>query len=85
MSKPLVWEKHAVVEHRHHQSLADFCRIYRRYGEGAYLYALKRRKRGLGTMAEDLAFHRCWPARAIGKLARYSATYRIKLLGTMAL
>lgn len=36
-------------------------------------------------MAEDLAFHRCWPARAIGKLARYSATYHIKLLGTMVL
>ena len=85
MSKPLVWEKRAVVEHRHPQGLADFCRVYRRYGEGAYLYALKRRKRGSGTMAHDLAFHRSWPARSMGKLARYPVNRRIRILGNLVL
>jgi len=58
---PLVWEKNAMIEHRHAQTLAGFCRLHFRYGQGAFFYHSKRKLRGSGTMAQDLGFHRELP------------------------
>ena len=46
---PLIWNETALIEHRHAQNLAEFVRLYFRYGQGAFLYQAKRRSRGEGS------------------------------------
>jgi GT2 family glycosyltransferase len=60
---PIVWRPEARVEHRHGQSFRQFVDLYVRYGRGAYRYQAIRKKRGSGTMREDLGFHRTLPRR----------------------
>ena len=83
--KPLVWQKIAVVEHRHSQSLTSFCSICFRYGQGAYFYALKRRLRGSGTMADDFGFHLRLPVRSLRKLTRYRLLARTRISANLVL
>jgi GT2 family glycosyltransferase len=64
--RPLVWERNALIEHRHAQSLAGFCRLHFRYGQGAFHYQAIRKERGSGVMTQDLGFHRELP-----RLVRY--------------
>lgn len=47
-----------LLQHCHKQTLRKFLDIHYRYGQGAYLYQLKRKQRASGTMAEDMGFHR---------------------------
>ncbi len=54
----LVWEKSALIEHRHSQSMKAFARLHFRYGQWAFLYQAKRKQRGSGTMTEDAGFHK---------------------------
>ncbi|MCP4887125.1 MAG: hypothetical protein GY904_11000 [Planctomycetaceae bacterium] len=35
---PIVWQKDAIAEHRHHQKVADFLKMHFRYGRGAYSF-----------------------------------------------
>jgi glycosyltransferase involved in cell wall biosynthesis len=77
--RPLVWEKNALIEHRHAQTLAGFCRLHFRYGQGAFLYQSKRKLRGSGTMAQDLGFHRSLPKLAGSCLEPYSLPQRVAL------
>lgn len=77
----LVWERNALIEHRHSQTLAGFCRLHFRYGQGAFQYQAKRKARKSGGMTQDLGFHRelprlirsqlssCAPGSALGMLA----------------
>jgi len=55
---PIAWTRDAKVEHRHAQTLRRFLDLHLRYGRGAYRYQTLRRRRGSGTMREDLGFHR---------------------------
>jgi glycosyltransferase involved in cell wall biosynthesis len=57
-ARPLMWRKCALIEHRHAQTLAGFCRLHFRYGQGAYRYQAKRKERNSGRMTRDLGFHR---------------------------
>jgi len=66
----LVWRPDAVVEHFHAQSLRRFVDLHFRYGRGAYLYQVKRRARGTGTMRDDLGFHGTLPQRIWRRLGR---------------
>jgi GT2 family glycosyltransferase len=59
--RSLVWERDALIEHRHAQTLADFCRLHFRYGRGAFYYQAKRKARKSGGMTRDLGFHRELP------------------------
>ena len=59
--RSLVWERDALIEHRHAQTLADFCRLHFRYGRGAFYYQAKRKARKSGGMTHDLGFHRELP------------------------
>jgi GT2 family glycosyltransferase len=65
---PIVWRPEARVEHRHGQSFRQFVDLYVRYGRGAYRYQAIRKKRGSGTMREDLGFHRTLPRRVWRRL-----------------
>jgi GT2 family glycosyltransferase len=65
---PIVWRPEAHVEHRHGQSFRQFVDLYVRYGRGAYRYQAIRKKRGSGTMREDLGFHRTLPRRVWRRL-----------------
>jgi glycosyltransferase involved in cell wall biosynthesis len=78
-ARPLMWRKCALIEHRHAQTLAAFCRLHFRYGQGAFLYQSKRRLRGSGTMARDLGFHRSLPKLAGSCLKPYSFKQRVVL------
>jgi hypothetical protein len=69
---PLVWEKNAMIEHRHAQTLAGFCRLHFRYGQGAFFYHSKRKLRSSGTMAQDLGFHRELPRLVRSQLSSYA-------------
>ncbi len=75
--RSLVWERCAIVEHRHAQTLRQFVRLHWRYGRGAFRYQRLRRSRASGTMAEDLGFHRHWPRAALQKRHRYPPTARL--------
>ena len=55
--RPLRLVSAATLEHRHGQNLRQFLGLHFRYGRGAYLYQTKRRRRGSGSMAEDMNFH----------------------------
>jgi glycosyltransferase involved in cell wall biosynthesis len=79
--RPLVWEKNAMIEHRHAQTLAGFCRLHFRYGQGAFFYQSKRKLRGSGTMAQDLGFHRELPRLVLSQL---SSCAPILVLGVLA-
>ncbi|MFM9196697.1 MAG: glycosyltransferase [Planctomycetia bacterium] len=68
--RPLLWERRAVVEHRHRQTLGGFLRLHWRYGQGAYRYHASRSRRASGTMREDLSFHAALPALMCRKIAR---------------
>lgn len=59
--RPLVWERGAVVEHRHPQGFSSFCRLHFRYGIGAFHHHALRKARGSGMMGSDLGFHRRLP------------------------
>jgi glycosyltransferase involved in cell wall biosynthesis len=83
--RPLVWEKSALLEHRHPQSLMEFCWIYWRYGQGAFFYKDKRKGRDSGTMSEDFRFHRTWPAMFFDRAARYSLWVRIMVSANLAI
>jgi glycosyltransferase involved in cell wall biosynthesis len=78
-ARPLMWRKCALIEHRHAQTLAGFCRLHFRYGQGAFLYQSKRKLRGSGTMAQDLGFHRSLPKLAGSFLEPYSLPQRVAL------
>lgn len=52
-----MWDKKAVVEHRHRQTLGGFLRVHWRYGQGAYHYHTRRSSRASGTIRDDLGFH----------------------------
>lgn len=65
---PIVWRPEARVEHRHGQSFRQFVDLHVRYGRGAYRYRAIRKKRGSGTMREDIGFHTSLPRRVIGVL-----------------
>jgi GT2 family glycosyltransferase len=67
--RPLVWERNALIEHRHAQSLAGFCRLHFRYGQGAFHYQAIRKERGSGGMTQDLGFHRELPRLVRSQLA----------------
>lgn len=56
--RPIRLRRESLVEHRHAQNFRTFLDLHYRYGCGAYLYQAKRKKRGSGTMSEDLGFHR---------------------------
>lgn len=56
--RPLHLVPTATIEHRHAQTLKQFLRLHYRYGRGAYLYQAKRRRRGSGSMRDDIGFHR---------------------------
>jgi GT2 family glycosyltransferase len=60
--RPLVWERGAVVEHRHPQGFTGFCRLHFRYGIGAFHHHALRQARGSGTVGADLGFHSGLPA-----------------------
>ncbi|MEX0676782.1 MAG: glycosyltransferase family A protein [Pirellulales bacterium] len=79
-SRPLVWQKDALVEHQHAQNLSGFCHLYFRYGQGAFLYQAKRKKRASGTMAEDLSFHRSLPKVVLQKIRNRNLPEQIKIL-----
>ena len=66
----LVWRRDATIEHRHAQSLREFCGLHFRYGRGAHVYQSKRRERGTGTMHADMGFHLTLPGRVWKKLGR---------------
>jgi len=55
--RPIRLIREQLVEHRHAQTFGKFLDLHYRYGRGAYLYQAKRKKRGSGTMAQDLEFH----------------------------
>jgi glycosyltransferase involved in cell wall biosynthesis len=67
MGRPLVWEQRALIEHRHSQSLLEFMRLHWRYGQGAFLYHAKRKRRGSGTMSSDFGFHCSLPRAVLRK------------------
>jgi glycosyltransferase involved in cell wall biosynthesis len=77
--RPLVWQKSAVIEHRHRQTLLSFSRLHFRYGQGAFIYQQMRRLRGSGTMADDLGFHRSLPSLAAKSLARHPPLWRLAI------
>jgi glycosyltransferase involved in cell wall biosynthesis len=56
--RPIRLLRQPLIEHLHAQTFAKFLNLHYRYGRGAYLYQIKRKKRASGTMAEDLGFHR---------------------------
>jgi len=84
-NRPLIWEKAARIEHRHSQSLGGFIRLHWRYGQGAFLYQAKRKKRASGTMAEDLGFHRSLPKAVWVALSDHSPGRRLQLLSALML
>jgi GT2 family glycosyltransferase len=55
--RPLRMAPTATIEHRHAQNLSQFLGLHYRYGRGAYVYQAKRRRRGSGSMAQDMNFH----------------------------
>lgn len=50
----LFWNPQAVVYHQPQLTLQGFCRLYFRYGRGAYLYQKARQR---GHASEELGFH----------------------------
>jgi len=76
--RQLLWERHAVVVHRHGQSLSTFTRLHFRYGRGALVYQRRRRERG-GNMSADLGFHRSLLWRLPRVLRRYPVARRLRL------
>lgn len=83
--RPLVWEKNALIEHRHAQSPTAFCRLHFRYGQGAFLYQAKRKERASGTMSQDLGFHRSLPVTVMKKISPYGFGVRCRLLANLSL
>ena len=81
--RKLVYEKAAQIEHRHPQSLAGLCRIYWRYGQGAFVYKDRRMTRNSGTMADDLRFHSAWPGILLKKASRYPMHARLKIFANL--
>lgn len=82
----MIWRPSARVEHRHGQNLRQFIGLHYRYGRGAYLYQLARRRRHSGTMADDLGFHRTLARRLThrvrGGTANVSPIAMLAALGT---
>ena len=56
--RPIQLIPEPLVDHYHAQTFRKFLDLHYRYGRGAYLYQAKRKRRGSGTMADDLGFHR---------------------------
>jgi len=83
--RPLVWEKTALIEHRHAQSLCGFLRLHWRYGLGAFLYQAKRKERASGSMAEDLGFHRSLPKAVRVALSDCPFGRKLQLLSALLL
>jgi glycosyltransferase involved in cell wall biosynthesis len=81
--RKLVYEKAAQIEHRHPLSLAGFCGIHWRYGQGAFVYKDKRMARNSGTMVDDLRFHRAWPRILLKKVSRYPINARVKIFANL--
>jgi GT2 family glycosyltransferase len=78
--RPLLWNKDALIEHRHAQSLFGFCDLHFRYGQGAFLYQAKRNERASGSMAGDMAFHRSLPKVVLKKIRNRSCSEKIAIL-----
>jgi glycosyltransferase involved in cell wall biosynthesis len=85
LPRPLIWKQSAIVEHRHAQNIFEFARLYFNYGQGAYVYKAKRKKRRSGTMAEDMNFHRRLPMLAFQKTSHYALLPRVKILCSLVL
>ena len=81
--RPLIWVSAARMEHRHVQTLWKFINLHYRYGRGAYLYQVKRRKRNSGTMGDDLGFHRAFIRSVSGKLSGYPPSERLSIAGML--
>jgi glycosyltransferase involved in cell wall biosynthesis len=78
--RPLLWNKDALIEHRHAQSLFGFCDLHFRYGQGAFFYQAKRKERGSGSMAGDMAFHRSLPKVVLQKIRNRRCSEQIAIL-----
>ncbi len=65
---PLVQAAEAIVDHHHHQTIAQFLRMYFRYGRGARILHEKRRSRGARGVRDDIGFHQSVPARVAARL-----------------
>jgi glycosyltransferase involved in cell wall biosynthesis len=76
----IVWERNALIEHRHAQSHKKFIELHFRYGRGAFLYQSARKKRNSGTMEEDLSFHSSLPMRVTKRLKRNTERFSRWLL-----
>lgn len=77
--RPLLWERSALLEHRHHQSMRQFSKLHFRYGKGAFMYQAKRRERSSGTMKEDMGFHRSLLRAAARKMSGRPFSTRARL------
>jgi glycosyltransferase involved in cell wall biosynthesis len=83
--RSMLWQKSALIEHRHGQSLMAFIRLHFRYGQGAYLYQAKRKLRGSGTMLNDLGFHLSLPASVLRKTSNHRVGTRLSIVGCLIL
>jgi GT2 family glycosyltransferase len=55
----LVWNREAIVYHRPELTFGKFCKMYFRYGRGAYTY---QKSRTSGTFVGEMSFHANLPA-----------------------
>lgn len=83
--RPLLWERDALVEHRHRQGFRGFCLLHFRYGMGAFFYQATRRARDSGKMREDLGFHRHLPGAVMGALKGRRWDVRIAIVWRLML
>jgi GT2 family glycosyltransferase len=81
--RPLVWDRDALIEHRHAQTLAGFCHLHFRYGQGAFHYQAIRKERGSGVMTQDLGFHRELPRLVRSQLASCDPGLTLGVLGNL--
>lgn len=82
--QPLIWEKDALIEHRHPQTFASFTELHFRYGKGAWQYQEARRARKSGSMREDTAFHRTLVPALMQILPRYRLGARARIFSLLA-
>lgn len=81
---PLRWIPEAVVEHRHQQYLGSFTRLHFRYGRAAWFHHRMRTRRGSGTMAPAVGFHRRIPRMVWERRRRFGAARLAGLAGLLA-
>lgn len=67
---PIIWRPESRVLHRHAQTFRQFLELHVRYGRGAWRYQAMRKRRGSGTLREDLGFHGTLPRRVRSRLAK---------------